>query len=208
MEKLARQIAEAICTATGQDEEKTRVVAYGLAAIFQAIVIFLIILFFGLIGGFAIESLILFLGVGILRKAVGGAHASTMKSCIIISVVTITALASTARYVFNFKHGLLTVCVISAVVYFISYILIYKYAPVDSPNKPIVKLKKIERLRKEAFITQSVYILATIVLLLLNNENIRFISFSASFVFASAWQSFMLTKPGHILITVVDKHIR
>lgn len=205
MEKIARKLADIIGDANGQDEEKRQVVAYGLSAIFQMIVLFVITLAIGIIFDFLPEAMVLFLGVGLLRKSIGGAHASTMLSCITISVIMISLLSAVSRYLLYFKYNYIIVSAVEFVLYLICFILIYKLAPVDSRNKPIVKQKKINRLRKEAFITISVYFCVSFLLLAFYKFNSRFLNVSASFALATLWQCFMLTKAGHFCIQTIDK---
>jgi len=205
MEKLARRIADVIGDTIGQDEEKRQVIAYGLAALLQMLVIFAVTFVIGLAGGFAIESMVLFLGVGLLRKAVGGAHAGTMAGCLVISITFITLLAAASRYLFNFQNSSFVVIVLSAFFYIVSLILIYKLAPFDTPKKPIVKPKKIERLRKEAFITLFIYFAATAILICFYRFNSRCLNVAVSFSLAAIWQCLMLTKAGHAFIAVINR---
>ncbi len=79
MEKLANKIAETIAMHLGHDEEKTAVVSYGLAALLQMIIIFIVISAVGILGGFWAENLVMFFAVGLFRRATGGRPLSNLQ---------------------------------------------------------------------------------------------------------------------------------
>ncbi|NLK38723.1 MAG: accessory gene regulator B family protein [Clostridiales bacterium] len=205
MEKLAKRIADLIGNSLGQDDEQKQVVAYGLSAILQFLAIFVISSVISLIGGFFLESMIMLFAVGLLKRSVGGAHSSTMLSCTIMSILNISIVAALAHYFFNSSSILIPASLVAAFIYITALFLVYKLAPVDSGNKPIVKPEKIKRLRRNSFLTLAVYILFSIALLLFANKNARLISMAVTFAFASGWQSFMLTRVGAVLIHAIDK---
>lgn len=206
MEKLAKKIAEVIGDSLGQDSEQKAVVAYGLAAILQFIVIFLASAVIGLLGGFFIESMIMLFAVGLLKRSVGGAHATTMLSCTVMSILNIAAVGAVAHYGFGRTVMLWPAAVLAILLYSVSFILVYKLAPVDSANKPIVKPEKIKRLRKTAFITLAVYtaLSAAGIIAAFAGKSANLIGLAIAFAFAAGWQSFMLTLPGRRLIAAAD----
>ncbi|HZK38325.1 MAG TPA: accessory gene regulator B family protein, partial [Clostridia bacterium] len=86
-----------------------------------------------------------------------------------------------------------------------SYLVVYKKAPVDSPNKPVRKEKKIRRLRIGAFITLTIYFIAVAVLYYFSGKDLRFSGYAISVTMAVLWQIFMLTGPGHKFMQVIDR---
>lgn len=205
MEKLAKRIADFIGDALGQDNEQRQVTAYGLSAILQFLTIFAVSSLLSCIGGFFPESMIMLFAVGLLKRSVGGAHASTMQSCTVLSVLNITIVAAVARYLFNRSTMQIPASIIAGILYITALFLVYKLAPVDSANKPIVKPEKIRRLRNTAFLTLGVYILLSAALLVFSGNHTRFISMAVAISFATGWQSFMLTRAGSALIQATDK---
>jgi len=101
LEKLAHNISEIISKKLGYDDDKQSVIAYGLTAIFQMFSIFLIVSIIGIIGRFWAECMVIFLAVGLLRKATGGAHSETMQGCLVISIFSISFLAFLSKYLFG-----------------------------------------------------------------------------------------------------------
>lgn len=205
MEKLAKLIADFIGQSLGQDEEKRQVVAYGLAALLQFIVIFLSSILIGIVGNFVLESITVMFSVALLKKSAGGAHSASMFSCTVMSILNITFFAAISRYLFKSETVFTAACIITLIIYILAFILIYKLAPVDTKNKRIVKPEKIKRLRKTAFLTLISYIILSALFLFFSVKYIRLLSMAVSLTFATGWQSFMLTRSGAAFINKADK---
>lgn len=204
MEQAAHKIANRISANLGYSQEKTEVIAYGLIAMIQMTTILIIVILIGLIGNFWLEALIVFFTGGILRKSIGGAHSKSYNGCLIISILTISLIAFLAKFLFV-KSSPVFFIIFLGIIYLFSFIVVYQKAPVDSPNKPIVKPEKIARLRRNAFITLSVYILVTSFLLYFSQQNYLLLNLALSIAFATLWQTFMLTRPGAMLIGTIDR---
>ena len=211
MEKLANRISEFIAKKLNYDEEKTKVMAYGLAAIFQMVSIFIISSIIGLLAGFWIESMFIFLGVGLLRKSTGGAHSQTFQGCMIISIFSIAFLSFVSRYMFPVrceKKLYFFILILIGLIYLFAFIMVYILAPVATPNKPIVKKEKIRRLKINSIITVIVYFVISLLFFFFSKKNLRFVNISISLSLATLWQIFTLTKAGHKFIDIVDKKFR
>ena len=208
MEILAFNIAEKIAVEMNYDEDKKAVIAYGLTAIFQMTTIFAVISIIGILFGFWYESIVIFLGVGIIRKSTGGAHSQTMEGCIVISVLSITILSTLARYFFDFPLSKFVNFGISIFVFIFCLIIFYIRVPVDSPNKPIVKPGKIKKLRRQSFLILTIFFLLSIVLIILTTWYNRFYSIAISIRLSMLWQLFMLTRIGAQFIGKVDSKFK
>ncbi len=206
MEQLAKKAADNIGKNLQYDSEKIAVVAYGLTAVFQMFIIFFVLSIIGLIGGFWTEGIIIFILVGLLRKSVGGAHSKTFTGCVTYSIFFISLMAFLSHYLAN--PGLLYYFVaFSGLSFAVSYFVIYKKAPVDSPNKPIQREEKIKCLRINAFITITIYLVAVAILYYFSRENLRFSGYGISITMAVLWQIFMLTEPGHKFMQIIDRKL-
>lgn len=206
MEKLAKGLADNIGKNLQYDSEKTAVVAYGLTAAFQMFTIFFVLSIVGSIWGFWAEGMIIFILVGLLRKSVGGAHSKTFTGCVTYSIFFISLMAFLSHYLAN-PDLLYYYVVFSCLSFGISYFIIYRKAPVDSPNKPIRKKEKIKRLRINAFITITIYLIAVAVLYYFSGENLRFSGYGMSITMAVLWQTFMLIEPGHRFVQIIDRKL-
>ncbi len=204
MENFAHNLSDKIALQMQLDDDKKSVIAYGLTAIFQMTTIAVLVSIMGLLCNFWYESMILFIGVGIIRKSTGGAHSQTMVGCLIISVFSIILLSVLSRYVFYFPINIYINIGISVMVYALCFIVFYKRVPVDTPNKPINNPDKIKRLRRQSFIILVIFFLLSIITMLFTSISYRFYSIAASIRLAMLWQLFTLTKHGAKFINKID----
>ena len=203
MEKLARRLAGNIATSLGYDSERESVIAYGLIAIIQITVTVLLVFAFGLLVHAPVEALIVCFSVSILRKYSGGAHAHDADFCTVVSVVYCTLAAVASRSLANVYHPIAMAIAIAGV-YGISLWLIRRYAPVDSPNKPITSEKKIRRMRRGSFITTFVYLALQLIFYFAAGSNRSFLSYGISLLRGLSWQVLTLTPVGAILLNKLN----
>jgi accessory gene regulator B len=204
IEVLANKIADGIAIQLSLDKEKHSVIAYGLIGILQITTLFIIIAIIGLVTDSLYESLIIFLGVGFMRKSTGGAHSKTMMGCNSMSVLSIAILAISSRYLLSTPVDSYVNGGITVTIFIIGFIVFYRRVPVDSPNKPIVKLEKIKRLRKESFSKLFLFFLLTVLSILLADTHERFYSIASSIRVAMIWQAVTLTETGTLLLSKLD----
>lgn len=204
MEKMAHEISSKISSALNYDDNKEAIIAYGLTAIFQVFIIAALISVIGILSRSWIESVIIFIGVGLLKKSTGGAHARTIGYCTFISVFTISLFAVISKYVFSFSMGVFIELSITLVIFLICLYVFYKRVPVDSINKPIKKPEKIKRLRNQSYAILAIYTALACVLTLIDQNSHKLNSIVFSLHFVLLWQAFMLTKSGSKFINRLD----
>ncbi len=207
MEKTAYELSEKISSLLNYDDEKRSVIEYGLAAIFQMAAIVIIISFIGILCRVFYESIIIFLGVGILKKSTGGAHSQTMFGCMVISIFSILFLALLSKYVFNLPIDIYINISISIVIYLLCIAVFYRLVPVDCANKRITKPEKINRLRRQSFIILTVYFILTLILISYASVHVGLYSILFSIRFAMLWQTLMLTRFAASLINDIDSKL-
>jgi len=95
---LANKIAASLAKKLGYSDEQRAVIAYGLGAALQMLELFGIALLFGLVFDCVYECMIIFIGVGLLRRTTGGTHCTTYMACILTSSLSICLLAFVCRY--------------------------------------------------------------------------------------------------------------
>ncbi|MBE5960309.1 MAG: hypothetical protein E7256_02810 [Lachnospiraceae bacterium] len=205
MENLSAYLSKKLCLSLGYDKQKEQVLTYGLIAILQFVTIMLLAMIIGFFGNFMLESIVIFLLVGVLRKSTGGAHASTMNGCITMSCLNITLLAFLSRYVLIFSIEPWIYLCFYILCYIVCFLIINRYAPVDSPNKRITSQEKITRLRKQSYIKAALFMAASILLTFYSKQNIRCQSVANSLCLLTLWQCFTLTPSGGRLIHHLDR---
>jgi accessory gene regulator B len=196
MEKLARKLASNISSSLGYDDEKEAVVAYGLIAMIQITLTTLLVLLLGILAGAPVEALIICFSVSILRKYSGGAHAKTAEFCTGFSVIYCILTAVISKRLLAGIYNPIAMAVAIIIIFALSFLIVYKFAPVDSPNKPIRTEKKKKRMRKGSFIILSVYFVMSVTFFLLAYQSEIFESYGIGLLFGISWQIFTLTHLG------------
>ena len=82
--------------------------------------------------------------------------------------------------------------------------MIRRYAPVDSPNKPITSEKKIRRMRRGSFATTFVYLALQLIFYFAAGSNRSFLSYGISLLLGLSWQVLTLTPVGAILLNKLN----
>ena len=199
MEKLARRLAGNIAASLGYDSEREAVIAYGLIAILQITVTVLLVLVFGLIVNAPVEALIVCFSVSILRKYSGGAHAHDADFCTVVSIVYCTLAAVASHLLAGIYHPIAMAVAVPGV-YAAALWIIHRYAPVDSPNKPITSEKKIRRMRRGSFTVVCLYLALQLGFYFTSGSNRSFVAYGISLLLGLSWQALTLTPIGAILL--------
>jgi len=199
MEQTVRRLANKIARSLGYDAEKEAVVAYGLIAIVQVTVTVLLVLVLGLLLGVVWEALTVCFSVSIYRRYSGGAHADDANFCTLVTVVYCSLAALASRWLAA-AYGPAPMLAAIVLVYAFVFLATYRYAPVDSPNKPVTSKKKIKRVRTASFIIVSVYFALQLCLFLFKIPAQAYRSLGISLLLGVSWQAFTLTPLGAILL--------
>jgi accessory gene regulator B len=203
MEKLSRKIAEAIGKNLGKTDEEVAVIAYGMTGIIQFSAIFLFSSIVGILFGFWIESAVVFLSVGFLRRLTGGAHSSGIYSCLIYSVLFVSGISALSVYVLPLLEWYVNVILCGAV-FLYGYVMVALKAPVSPPNKPCRTEAKRKRLRKGAFIVLTLFLITVITFILCRDLCGRLYSVGIALAISTLWQIVMMTRAGHAFVDFVD----
>lgn len=202
---LADRIARKIASSLGYDDEKRQVMAYGLGAFIQMVQLLLIAMIFGIVFDCIWECMVLFWGVGLLRRSAGGIHCANYLSCILTSALSICLLSMVCRFIIPAGVNKVWHVLLGIVPAFgCMGILAWKQVPVAAKNKPIRNPEKINRLRKQCFMTLGIYLIVAILLLLSDWGEGRNISALWALIGAIWWQGFTLTSWSEPLIRSMD----
>jgi len=201
---LALKLAHSVSSSLGFDDEKEAVIAYGLIAVFQTFLTLCLVFIFGLLIGVPVEALIVCFTGSFLRKYSGGAHAKTAELCTAFSVLYCAGMAAVSRYLLTPLYHPVLMAAAAGVVFILAFIAVHKFAPVDSPNKPIRTEAKKRRMRKGSFTVLVFYFVVLVFLLILAFSHKAAGTYMISMLFGLGWQVFTLTHPGAQFIGVIN----
>lgn len=202
---LADRIARKIASSLDYDDEKRQVMAYGLGAFIQMMQLLLIAMVFGIVFDCIWECMVLFWGVGLLRRSAGGIHCDNYLSCVLTSSLSICLLSMVCRFIIPAGVNKVWHVLVGIVPAFgCMSVLAWKRVPVAAKNKPIRNPEKIHRLRKQCFMTLGIYLIVAILLLIFDWGEGRNISALWALIGAIWWQCFTLTSWSEPLIRSMD----
>ncbi|APH17560.1 accessory gene regulator ArgB-like protein [Clostridium botulinum] len=205
-ETISNNIAKKIASELNLDNDKKEVIAYGTFALFQTIFSIFLIIIFGYLLNVQIEALMISFTISILRKSSGGVHATSPNNCAIIGTIICVGFAIIVVFLTSSLINLNILLFLGVIIFVWSYYIIYKLAPVDSKAKPIQKSKRVKKLKKSSIITLSVYLVIILINFILYYKmmNKKYIIYSLCVYSGIVWQTFTLTRYGHLVVKKLD----
>lgn len=131
---ISQKLSLGLLKSNAINQEELNVYAYGIQLLILSIIDWCITFLFVLLIGEIYLSAVYFLVFFILRRHCGGYHAETHMRCIVISnmVYVLSVLISANMRYENFK----AVLIVGEI---INLMILYKFSPVEHPNKPIAE---------------------------------------------------------------------
>jgi accessory gene regulator B len=157
------------------EKEDEEVYAYGMELLLSTVFNLLIAVFIALITDTVFPCLVQLAAFVTLRIKAGGYHAGTHLGCMLIFTVT-QILCVLAIKVIN--NG--TMLVIFPITLITSAIIIFKYAPLEHPNKPLSDKKK-KKLRKQSMLLFGFWIFFSLTFFVFGIARIGFYSGMGTF---------------------------
>ena len=205
---LPNRLAQKISSELNYDEEKSAVISYGIFAFLQILASLALVALLGVVLGVAIQALTVSFVSSILRQYSGGAHATKPSICLIVGTAATIAITLIAHYAAKFMPIEYLICTDVFVIAF-SYYLVAKYAPVDSPAKPIKTEKKRKKMKRRSLIVLSMYVvfISILTIMYFAEKNILYIEYAMCIGMAIGWQVFSFTKKGHRFVNKIDSKL-
>lgn len=205
---LTNKLAQKISAELNYDEEKSAVISYGIFAFLQILASLALVALLGALLGVVFQALVVSFASSILRQYSGGVHATRPSICLIIGTIATIAVTMIAHYcsrLIPIEYLMIIIVVIIAS----SFYLVIKYAPVDSPAKPIRTDSKRKRMKKFSLIILSIYFVLVFVLVMISliGRDHLYLEFAMCICVATCWQVFNLTIKGHSFLKKVDSLI-
>jgi len=211
-ETISQAISSKISLILDLDQDKKEILAYGAFIFLQSVWSIFITIIFGLVFGVIIEILIISFTAALLRKYSGGAHATSPNSCAFIGGMVFTCLSYFSiilqeiliHYYINYIY--IIICIVMVFCFICNYIILYKYSPVDSPNKRITNIEKRKRLKTQSIhVLYALFLLAIILYFIFIYYQDAFLTrYMLCILLGVTWQSLTLTVLGKCIIHFLD----
>ncbi|SKC83237.1 accessory gene regulator ArgB-like protein [Maledivibacter halophilus] len=181
------------------DEDQEAILTYSMHLVFSGILSIGFALLAGLLLGIVPYVLTILITNVIFRTFSGGAHSEGMVSCATYGAVIMSILGMIVKFTYLDKNLL---AIILFFILIFAFWSINKYAPADTPGKPITTKVKRDKLRKLSFSALFIWCLIGILWYTGFVKGYKLIYSSA---LGLLWQSFSLTNLGYALIHHMDK---
>lgn len=206
IENISKVIAEKVSSELNYDNERKEIIQYGTYALIQTLISIISVLILGLLFNIALEALIFLFTASILRKYSGGAHSESSNVCTLLGIIISICIGFLIKSSFFAKINFEGVVFIGIVIFVFAYFIVFKYAPVDTKNKPIKTEKKKKRMKKGSLKILTIYLFIEIfnIILYYNSGWSLAKPVMLSIMLGVAWQCMTLTYIGHILLKTID----
>lgn len=164
-------------------------------------------LFFVVIAGWAAGvlslSLTAVLASASLRLTSGGAHSARVLNCSLLGALLSTGIAIISKHLSSISALYLLLFILTIVI--ITLFSIWKYAPADTPNKPITNPVQIKKLRLLSFV--QIFVSMVVFMFIFYSFGSVSAPYTIAFFLAYLWQAFSMSPSGYRFVSMFDKFI-
>lgn len=177
------------------EEKQEAVLRYSLHLLISTVIGYALALIAAYILNIFTYTLVIMLTISILRTFSGGAHCFNMINCGLYSMIIINVLGVIAKFTNPSKEMII-------VIFLYSLWAINKYAPADTPGKPINSKMKIIKLRKTSFLIICLWYMSFIGVYYTTGGKVFEFAYISGI--GILWQSFSVTKIGYKFFNIFD----
>jgi accessory gene regulator B len=174
-----------------ENHEKRGIYYYGFQIVIGSVVKGIILILISFLVGALIPTLLLTAAFVSLRVLAGGYHMDSYGKCAITSIGLFVLFGTIVQYTYDMWPSPVIIGFLAAVAIYAFYSA-YKWAPKDTPNKPITKPEQIKKLRILTFTHLAVWIPLTCVLIHFQLKMV-----ALSLIFGILISIFIITPTGH-----------
>ena len=134
-----------------ESNEKRRVYYYGFQVIFGELMKLIILIIASLLLGTLGATMITALIFAFLRRTAGGYHMDTYGKCMTVTLGLFLFSGVIAQYTYQ-GWSVVHILILIMTTFIVSLFVIIKWAPADTPNKPITNPEKIRKFKMQSII--------------------------------------------------------
>jgi accessory gene regulator B len=198
---ISKSLAGFLTEKASFSPEKEVVLTYAIEVLIINLGNILFTLILAMLLGVLPGALSCLISVFLFRHTAGGAHSGSPWRCAVITITTFPAMALLA--VFLSHLGGTFIDILSTLAFLTGLITIAVLAPVDSPSAPIISPHRRKKLK---FLSLVVFTLIVATIIFFRQGSWVYASqIQVCLILSILWVSFMLSKPGHIVMRFVDR---
>lgn len=183
--------------AMNENHQKRSIYYYGFFIVFAAIVKGVILVSVAFLLGVLLPVLLITAAFASLRIIAGGYHMDTLGKCLFVSMGLFVAAALIAQHTYGLWSMISLVALITITFITGLYILI-RYAPKDTPNKPITNPKEIRKFKCLSIVYLFILTIGAVALTALAHK-----LFVLSLCFGILLELFAISPTGHKFFDII-----
>ncbi|MHB8172770.1 MAG: accessory gene regulator ArgB-like protein [Thermincolia bacterium] len=200
MEKVVKKSVAYLVKELNLSGEQEIILTYAARIFVSSVMGYAVIILFSVVLGVLPYTLAAAVTASVLRIFSGGAHASSPFNCTFIGAVVFASLGLAGKYTSGWVGTYLPL--LTLLVWLTAVAAIIRYAPADTPGKPINTKMQRQRLRIISLTVVFLWGLLALVSLAGPLEIEREIIYTSTL--GLLWQAFSLTPPGYALAGTLD----
>lgn len=194
IQTLSFSSAKHLAAQLGQNHEKRSVYYYGFQIIIGALIKVLLLTVLSILTQSFAATMIVALVFASLRTMAGGYHMDTYGRCIAVSLALFLAAGAAAQHTYQYWPFAAVILFIAASL-IVSSIILYKWAPRDTPNRPITKDKEIRKFKKQSLIYLLFFAAVMALIMLLKPE--QYVRYVLAACFGLLLEVFTISPAGY-----------
>lgn len=143
--------ANHLASAMKENHYRRSIYYYGFFIVIGALTKAIILLTVATLFGVLIPTLLIVFVFSSLRMLAGGYHMDTFGRCLFVSMILFIVAAITAKYTYLYWN-FIEITILLFVTFLIGLYVLLRYAPKDTPNKPITDPEQIRKFKKLSII--------------------------------------------------------
>lgn len=199
--KWSYACAKSLANALNENHNRRAVYYYGFYILFGSVVKASILLSVSFLLGVIIPTIIISLVFGSLRAFAGGYHFDTYGRCLFISLGLFLTTGVISQYTYNYWNAL-ALSILLVVSFAATLPAIIKFAPRDTPTKPITDPAAIKNYKKLSIIYLAAWFTVSGTLIFLHLNLVVLAS-----VFGILLEVFSITPQGHTFFNLIKSRL-
>lgn len=191
VQKWSYSCARHLAAVLKENHNKRAVYYYGFYIIIGSLVKGTILISLSLLLGVIIPALLTVLVLGSLRMFAGGFHFDTYGKCLFVSLVLVLSAALISKYTYSYWN-IASIAVFLFFIFTFSLFMLIKYAPKDTPTKPITEPAAIRKYKRLSIAYLGILLILCCVLVLFNLK-----MYVIAIGFGILLEIFTITPAGH-----------
>ncbi len=197
VQKWSYSCARHVADVLKENHNKRAVYYYGFYIIIGSLVKGTILISLSLLLGVLIPALLTVLVLGSLRMFAGGFHFDTYGKCLLVSLIFVLSTALISQYTYSYWN-MVSIAVFLLLIFAFSLFMLIKYAPKDTPTKPITEPAAIRKYKRLSIAYLGILLILCCVLTLFNLK-----LYALSIGFGILLEIFTITPAGHSFFSTI-----